>query len=158
MPLPLSFRLKMRTEIGDVPPAYTGLDTPCHIWLGSKTSYGYGVIFENKKRLATHRVALELKVGRPLQLNALHKCDNRACVNPDHLFEGSQAENNLDTARKGRNITPGGGPKLNKEKVGEIRVLSSEGWSQRKLAEKFSVSQRLIGFVVRNELWKTSTA
>ena len=155
MPLPLSFRLKMRTVIGDIPAEYTGLNTPCHNWIGSKTSYGYGVIHDNKKRLCAHRVALELKIGKPLRFNALHKCDNRACVNPDHLFEGTQRENNLDAMRKGRMVVPVNiGRKLDDDRVLEIRRLSSLGLSQRKLAARFGVSQRTIGFIVRNELWK----
>jgi len=77
----------------------------CIEWTGSKTNAGYGVIGENgKPRMATH-VSLEL-AGYPrpgANLFALHKCDNPACVNPKHLWWGTQSENMRDQISKGRN-------------------------------------------------------
>ena len=156
MPWPsIEVRIKQKTVVGEIPPAYTRLDTPCHLWTGAKTQYGYGVITENFKRLCVHRVMLEKALGRHIQFNALHKCDVRNCVNPDHLKDGTQKENIRDAMSKGRMIVPKNGPrKLTREKADRIRVLSSQGWSQRKLAVEFGVSQRNIGFIVRNELWK----
>ena len=75
----------------------------CWIWCGYANSNGYGIIHaHNRTMLATH-ISLEL-IGRPLPrgLHALHHCDNPPCVNPDHLFPGTDMDNYQDSIRKGR--------------------------------------------------------
>ena len=78
--------------------------TGCWIWHGAKDGKGYGQIrIDGKNRIATH-VALEL-AGHPRTDErpcALHKCDNPACVNPDHLWWGTFRENTRDMMAKGR--------------------------------------------------------
>jgi Zinc-binding loop region of homing endonuclease len=83
----------------------------CWLWLGALGDHGYGhmhVLVGGKKRTkkATH-ISLELD-GRPILngLDALHRCDNRICVNPGHLVIGTRADNNHDTIRKGRHSPP----------------------------------------------------
>lgn len=80
---------------------------PCWEWRGAKNGDGYGVIKGDDGKLAyCHRVALEAAMGRPIApgMLACHKCDNRRCARPAHLYEGSPSENTQDswTRTRGR--------------------------------------------------------
>src|SRR3990167_4590258 len=79
----------------------------CWIWIANKVDIGYGnLTIWNKgksKGLRAHRVSWEIHFGKiPKDMNVLHKCDNPSCVNPNHLWLGTQADNMLDKVLKGR--------------------------------------------------------
>lgn len=79
-----------------------GLDD-CWLWLGCKSSNGYGKFQFRGKQEGAHRVAFMLGVGEiGKDLYVLHKCDMPLCVNPAHLFLGTTQDNTADKKAKGR--------------------------------------------------------
>jgi hypothetical protein len=87
---------------GPMPAAYTGLKTRCHVWTGGHAHWGYGRFRIGADTLQAHVAAYLLFVGKVEDKNVLHKCDNPPCVNPDHLFLGTQKDNVADMLAKGR--------------------------------------------------------
>lgn len=76
----------------------------CWNWTSYKNQYGYGILKFNKNTWLAHRFSYEIHYGEiPPKMLVMHICDNRKCVNPDHLKVGTYLDNNLDTKNKGRN-------------------------------------------------------
>ena len=135
---------------------------PCWIWKGAKVNGEYGSIRVNGNTSLAHRVAWLLKTGKWPNPQALHKCDNRACVRFSHLFEGNNKDNVEDKMKKGRWGAPRNIPKgedvstsiLTGKIVSKIRGLYASGkYRQKDLAKKFGVCQQNISFVVRKVTW-----
>jgi len=123
----------------------------CWIYTGTIHGTGYGVISDNKKSIKAHRYSLELHLGRPLLpgMLAIHSCDVRACVNPNHLREGTCQDNSNDMVSRKRQNT-----KLTEEQVIEIRRLKATGnYSQRELATMFGIDQSHINCIVNRKRW-----
>lgn len=77
--------------------------TTCWTWVGAVSSNGYGHININGKLISAHRLSWELFHNeKPGKKFVLHKCDNPLCVNPDHLFLGTNSDNQRDCIAKGR--------------------------------------------------------
>ena len=84
-------------------PVHPTLGTPCWLWTAGLQGAGYGQFHPSPSvKVLAHRYAWELDSGAPPQDNILHRCDNPPCVNPNHLFEGTQTENMKDMVEKGR--------------------------------------------------------
>lgn len=128
----------------------------CWEWLGAKDSNGYGAIRGIGGTKRAHRVSFALHRGDiPNGMHVCHRCDNRACVNPEHMFLGTHAENVADRNAKGRQArlkgTTNGQAKLTETDVAAIR--SAVGISQIKLAEQFGVSHTLVWRIRAGKCW-----
>lgn len=140
--------------------------TGCWVWTGRFHRQGYGFLcFNRKPGQLAHRVAWELTHGTlPQAIDGrrcvvCHSCDNPACINPQHLFVGTQKENMRDAFRKGRidrSGTSNGRAKLTVDAVKCIRAAYARGLvTQRQLAIKWTVSRAAIAKIVRAENWRT---
>ena len=133
----------------------------CWEWLGSKDSCGYGRFGFRYTLLSSHRVAWELTNGKIIDtLHILHRCDNPACCNPDHLFIGTHQDNMNDRDMKGR---AGGGSligeanprsKFTEGQIISMRNLYKSGLKQKIIAVKFHTSQPVISAIVNDKYWK----
>ena len=142
----------------------------CWNWIGEKKSGGYGIVrpIGPRKRLKAHRVSWELAKGDILgDLNVLHKCDNPSCVNPDHLFLGTQLDNVRDMWAKGRQGdyrnfgTSNGRTILTPEQVAEIKAhpgylrgKAAMGSSLKDLAKKFGVAYITVQKIRSGTNWR----
>ena len=117
----------------------------------------YGEIYLDGKNYTAHRLMYELKFGDPGELCVCHTCDVPYCVNPDHLFLGTQVDNQADKMQKERQAKgeDQGLAKLTDEKVTEIRKLYSDGkHSAIKLAKMYGVAKTTMRSVLDRTTWK----
>ncbi|MBM4073371.1 MAG: hypothetical protein FJ271_31280 [Planctomycetes bacterium] len=114
----------------------------CWVWLGAGKGNGYGHIKTDSGTTGAHRIAHELFIGPiPDGMDVCHTCDNRGCVNPDHLFTGTRADNMADMKAKGRGRGPSGVRKHLKEHIWqEIKRRLAAGHSPRKIANQMDVN------------------
>jgi hypothetical protein len=137
--------------------AYPITETGCWIWMGGCSVRGYGQIESYGKKHLSHRVSYSLFKG-PVEKKQVvcHRCDMVSCVNPDHLFVGTQKDNLQDMARKGRSTAGHKNPraKLSWESVRQIRKLFSHGMKELQIASQFNVSRSAIQLIVSGKRWK----
>lgn len=132
----------------------------CWEWKGANKGNGYGNINYQGKTMSAHRAAYLMFVSDvPNGMDVCHTCDNRACVNPDHLFLGTRADNMQDAKRKGRLAcgVRARHAKLTPESVHTIVDRLKSGHSRRRIAEDFGVVTATIGAIARGTTWNHIT-
>ena len=137
----------------------------CWVFTGAKHDWGYGIFYVDEKRrlVRAHRFSYWLHFGPyPKDKFVLHKCDNPPCVNPDHLFLGTQLDNVRDCLSKSRfRSAPHDGMnnpnrKLNELEVKAVKFFYSMGSVyQRELGEIFGVTQNAISKIIRGDNWSS---
>lgn len=134
-------------------------ESGCWLWTASIDRGGYGRFRLLGKIEKAHRASWRLYRKAPIcGLHVLHRCDVRQCVNPLHLFLGTNAENNADMMAKGRNKTlPGesnGSSKLSERQVTTIRIRRSDGATMTAIAAEFGVTHSTISHIVNRRAWR----
>lgn len=126
----------------------------CHEWTGHLQPNGYGQFNIDRKARYAHRVSWELNRGAiPDGLYVLHRCDNRKCVNPNHLFLGTFHQNMADMMAKKRQ--PAGMRNAHARLTDDsIRVIRSSSLKQAELAAMFGVSQPTISEIRAGKIWR----
>lgn len=138
----------------------------CWLWTACTLPTGYGqlgVRRGRKRSMLAHRLSYEHFHNDKLQEEdlVLHHCDTPQCVNPDHLFVGTQADNMADMDRKGRRVPPphragerNGHARLKRQDVRAIRAAVAAGESHRQLAERYGVSRPTVSAIAARRIWK----
>jgi hypothetical protein len=129
--------------------------TGCIEWTRHVSVNGYGTLKYRRKQQMAHRFMWEYKFG-PIPEGKIicHKCDNRKCINPDHLFIGTTQDNVDDKMSKGRFVPcPGeqcGTAKLTDEQIAAIRADTR---AQHRIAKDYGISQSNVSFIKRGLTW-----
>lgn len=150
--------LRQRFEANYTPEPFSG----CWLWTGAYFSTGYGALSINNQNARAHRVSWELNRGPiPQGLLVCHKCDTPACVNPDHLFLGTNLDNQRDMIAKGRADRTNHFPKtcgsnhpparLTENDVIEIRNSSE---TNSVLALRFGLGVAHVGNIIARRIWR----
>jgi len=126
----------------------------CWPWQGSLDNGGYGICRVENRTTRPHRVAFQFIYGPiPKGLQVCHRCDNRLCCRPSHLFLGTSAENTADREAKGRGAK---GSKQGNSKINEIQALSirKDARSQNTIAREYGISQTTVWEIKCRRTWK----
>lgn len=132
----------------------------CWYWLAYTNIKGYGQFKFNGTMRTTHRVSYELVHGTiPAGLLVCHKCDNPSCVNPAHLFLGTNDDNMKDMVNKNRSHKPTGSinpkAKLVESDVIEIRNMYKTGrYTQLEIAKLYCISQPTVKDITKRQTWR----
>lgn len=133
----------------------------CWLWTASTVKFGYGQFGVSKTiHKNTHRLSWEIHHGPiPVGMSVCHSCDVPACVNPDHLFLGTQRDNVLDCIAKGRSNRRGlagpANPAVKNASVNpkQVVALFNTGLGVREIAPIVGVSKSTVSNIIRGQHW-----
>jgi hypothetical protein len=145
----------------------TGGEDACWIWIRSVDTSGYGALKVGGKKVNAHRYSYELTYGAiPEGMEICHKCNNRLCVNPNHLYAGTRRQNVADMIAAGnfglRTPSPKRGTDNYHAVLTEVEVLDIyerawSGESQVQIAREYSVSKHTISAIKHGKSWQHLT-
>lgn len=132
----------------------------CWYWTGGTDHAGYGKVRHDKKVQMAHRVSYQMHIGHiPDGLYVCHKCDERSCVNPNHLFLGTPIDNMRDRDAKGR--TPAGEAckrtRISDATVREMMYKIESGQRQKDVAAEYGITTSHISKIYSGKLRKTAS-
>jgi len=165
---------ELRIKVAEKKRFYAKIDTTgtCWEWHGSMAPNGYGQFYREKgKSRQAHRIAWEYENGEiPQGLYVCHKCDNRKCCRPDHLFLGTHSDNMRDMVSKNRHNTVPGcfamlkvrncsgsrnpQAKLSEEDAELIKSIPKVYGRGAKVARHFGVHEEIVSGIWRGKRWK----
>jgi hypothetical protein len=128
----------------------------CWLWRGSIGKNGYALIRRDGVTKKVSRIVYADYYGPiPLGMHICHTCDNRACINPAHLFAGTRLENMQDASSKGRMVWGERSHfhKLTSIQALEIRQRASAGENQTRLAHEFGINPATVSDIKRGKSW-----
>lgn len=143
----------------------TGQDGTCWRWIGAFNQNGYGYFLLGGRLMHAHRASYALFRGDvPKDKNVCHACDNRWCVNPDHLWIGTQRQNVHDAMAKGRSvppprtdwrnrIKPHHWQRLSVDQAKEIIRRLARGEKHELIAQDFGINSRTVSKIKLGQRW-----
>lgn len=163
------FRMKISSRNIEIFRSKTLVSAGCWIWTGRKNDQGYGKLSIANRTEKAHRVSYVIHKGEiPSGLCVCHSCDNPSCVNPEHLWLGTQRENIYDCISKNRDNSSGltahgckgmtcgemhGHHKLTGKQVIEILAASKNGESNVSISRRYPVGRQAIYKITKHLRW-----
>lgn len=126
----------------------------CWEWINPNHPFGYGRFGFDKKKYLSHRLSYQIHYGPITSKDCvLHKCDNPSCVNPQHLFLGSRADNALDRTNKGRTYK---GSQVTTSKFTEQQVLAIRASSKtiKELVVEYQCNKQTLYNIIQRKSWQ----
>lgn len=146
----LEIPLQERFDASYIPEPMSG----CWLWLENVDNKNYGRITTKGKMSLAHRVSWMLQHGKLPELFVLHHCDNSFCVNPDHLYEGTQKQNVADCVRRNRkNAAKGENHAGTKLFEADVFAIRADNRAQSAIAKHYGISQSAVSLIKTKKNW-----
>jgi HNH endonuclease len=135
-------------------------DTGCWVWQFSLSNTGYGRVTHEGRTIGVHVASVLVLRGEevPPGHEVCHRCNNRACCNPDHLYVGTRADNVRDAMRAGTAFVPGGfkgeDHPLARLTEDDVRAIRASSERPKVVAQRFNVTHAHIYAIRKRKIWK----